>query len=78
MLEMLVMGGRSLPHAIMMLIPEAWVGNHKMSEEKKSPLMAYNLRKWAQALSLAAFLMLMAFALPVRVSCPSRSWALPW
>ena len=35
MLEVLVMGGRSLPHAIMMLIPEAWMHNHKMSKEKK-------------------------------------------
>ncbi len=29
-LEFLVMGGRSLPHAMMMLIPEAWVGNPHM------------------------------------------------
>ncbi|MDC4226326.1 MAG: hypothetical protein MPW15_19255 [Candidatus Manganitrophus sp.] len=26
-LELLVMGGRSLPHAMMMMIPEAWAGN---------------------------------------------------
>lgn len=36
MLEMLIMGGRSLPHALMMLIPEAWLHNHKMSDEKKA------------------------------------------
>lgn len=36
MLEVLVMGGRSLPHALMMLIPEAWVHNQKMSDEKKA------------------------------------------
>ncbi|MBI5197104.1 MAG: glutamate synthase large subunit, partial [Nitrospirae bacterium] len=28
--EFLVMGGRSLPHAMMMLIPEAWAGNRHM------------------------------------------------
>jgi len=35
-LEMLVMAGRSLPHAIMMMIPEAWNGHESMSEEKKA------------------------------------------
>ena len=35
-LEMLVMCGRSLPHAMMMLIPEAWDGHETMSEEKKA------------------------------------------
>jgi len=30
-LEFLVMGGRSLPHAMMMLIPEAWAGNPHMN-----------------------------------------------
>jgi len=34
-LEMLVMCGRSLPHAMMMLIPEAWSGHESMSQEKK-------------------------------------------
>jgi glutamate synthase (NADPH/NADH) large chain len=34
-LEMLVMCGRSLPHAMMMLIPEAWAGHETMSQEKK-------------------------------------------
>jgi glutamate synthase (NADPH/NADH) large chain/glutamate synthase (ferredoxin) len=29
-LEFLVMGGRSLPHAVMMTIPEAWEGNTEM------------------------------------------------
>ena len=33
--ELLVMGGRSLPHA-MMMIPEPWSGHESMSEEKKS------------------------------------------
>ncbi len=33
--EMLVMGGYSLPHAIMMMIPEAWSGHETMPQEKK-------------------------------------------
>ncbi|MBF0569252.1 MAG: glutamate synthase large subunit [Candidatus Omnitrophica bacterium] len=35
-MELLVMAGRSLPHAIMMMIPEAWVGVEDMSEEKRA------------------------------------------
>ena len=35
-LEMLIMCGRSLPHAMMMLIPEAWDGHETMSDEKKA------------------------------------------
>jgi glutamate synthase domain-containing protein 2/glutamate synthase domain-containing protein 1/glutamate synthase domain-containing protein 3 len=35
-LEMLMLAGRSLPHAVMMLIPEAWDGHNTMSEEKKA------------------------------------------
>ncbi|MGD0091093.1 MAG: glutamate synthase-related protein [Planctomycetota bacterium] len=34
-LEMLVMCGRSLPQAMMMLLPEAWSGHESMSQEKK-------------------------------------------
>ena len=34
--EMLVMCGRSLPHAMMMAIPEAWDGHKTMSDEKKA------------------------------------------
>ncbi len=34
-IELLVMGGRSLPHAMMMLIPEAWSGHESMSQAKK-------------------------------------------
>jgi glutamate synthase (ferredoxin) len=34
-LELLVRGGRSLPHAMMMLIPEAWEGNPQMPREKR-------------------------------------------
>jgi len=36
LLELLTLGGRSLPHAIMMMIPEAWEGNLAMDEERKS------------------------------------------
>src|SRR5262249_47280197 len=35
-LEMLVMTGRSLPHAIMMMIPEPWSGDPTMSPERKA------------------------------------------
>ncbi len=35
-LELLVRGGRSVAHAMMMLIPEAWQGHESMSAEKKA------------------------------------------
>jgi glutamate synthase domain-containing protein 2/glutamate synthase domain-containing protein 1/glutamate synthase domain-containing protein 3 len=35
-LEMLVLTGRSLPHAVMMMIPEPWAGDDAMSPEKKA------------------------------------------
>ncbi|MGE3804616.1 MAG: glutamate synthase large subunit [Gemmataceae bacterium] len=35
-LEMLVLTGRSLPHAIMMMIPEPWTGDETMSPEKRA------------------------------------------
>jgi glutamate synthase (NADPH) large chain len=35
-LELLVMAGRPLPHAIMMMIPEPWSGDETMSAEKKA------------------------------------------
>ncbi|MEE9375569.1 MAG: glutamate synthase large subunit [Rhizobiaceae bacterium] len=35
-LELLVQGGYSLAHAMMMLIPEAWAGNPLMDEERRS------------------------------------------
>jgi glutamate synthase (ferredoxin) len=35
-LEMLVMAGRSLPHAILMMIPEPWSGNAEMSPERRA------------------------------------------
>jgi glutamate synthase (ferredoxin) len=35
-LEMLVLTGRSLPHAVMMMIPEPWSSHESMSDEKKA------------------------------------------
>lgn len=35
-LEFLVMAGRSLPHAIMMMIPEPWSNHETMSDQKKA------------------------------------------
>ncbi|MBS1709782.1 MAG: glutamate synthase large subunit [Armatimonadetes bacterium] len=35
-LELLVLGGRSLPHAIAMMIPEAWAGDLHMSTKKRA------------------------------------------
>jgi len=35
-LEFLTLSGRSLPHAMMMMIPEPWTGHESMSAEKKA------------------------------------------
>jgi glutamate synthase (ferredoxin) len=35
-LELLVLAGRSLPHAVMMMIPEPWTAHESMSDEKKA------------------------------------------
>jgi glutamate synthase (ferredoxin) len=35
-LELLVLAGRSLPHAVMMMIPEPWSNHESMSDEKKA------------------------------------------
>jgi glutamate synthase (ferredoxin) len=35
-LELLVLGGRSLPHAVTMMIPEPWSGDEWMAPEKKA------------------------------------------
>ncbi len=34
-LEMLVLSGRSLPHAMMMMIPEPWTGHETMDDDKR-------------------------------------------
>ena len=36
MVELLTLGGRTLPHAMMMMIPEAWEGNAAMEDDRKS------------------------------------------
>lgn len=35
-LELMILAGRSLPHAMMMMIPEPWTAHESMSEEKKA------------------------------------------
>ncbi len=35
-LELLVMAGRSLPEAVMMMVPEAWQNHHSMPEDKRA------------------------------------------
>ena len=35
-LELLVLAGRSLPHAMMMMVPEPWANHESMSDEKKA------------------------------------------
>ncbi|MBE9221318.1 glutamate synthase large subunit [Cyanobacterium stanieri LEGE 03274] len=35
-LEMLVLSGRSVPHAVMMMIPEPWTGHESMDADKKA------------------------------------------
>ncbi|MBE9181535.1 glutamate synthase large subunit [Oculatella sp. LEGE 06141] len=35
-LELMVLAGRSLPHAMMMMIPEPWTAHESMSDEKKA------------------------------------------
>jgi glutamate synthase (NADPH/NADH) large chain len=35
-LELLVQGGREIPHAVAMMIPEAWAGNQHMNPAKKA------------------------------------------
>ena len=35
-LELLALGGRSLPHSVLMMIPEAWENHTSMSDEKKA------------------------------------------
>lgn len=34
-LELLYLGGRSLPHAVLMMIPEAWEKNSTMTQERR-------------------------------------------
>ncbi|MBN1210287.1 MAG: glutamate synthase large subunit [Myxococcaceae bacterium] len=36
MVELLYLGGRTLPHALMMMIPEAWEGHATMNDERRA------------------------------------------
>ncbi|WP_434383501.1 glutamate synthase large subunit [Melittangium boletus] len=36
MVELLALGGRPLPHAMMMMIPEAWEGHAQMSDDRRA------------------------------------------
>jgi hypothetical protein len=54
-LEFLILSGRSLPHAITMMIPEAWEHHESMSEERRS-YYEYNnslLEPWDGPASIA-------------------------
>jgi hypothetical protein len=42
-LELLVLGGRSLPHAVMMMVPEAWQGRDDMPEHLRAGVVAESL-----------------------------------
>src|SRR3546814_19124408 len=48
-LELLVQGGYSLAHAMMLLIPEAWAGNKLMDEERRAfyEYLAAMMEPWA-------------------------------
>jgi glutamate synthase (NADPH/NADH) large chain len=35
-LELLIAGGYSLPHAVMLLVPEAWAGNNQMDPQRRA------------------------------------------
>src|SRR2546421_3010131 len=54
-LELLVLTGRSLPHAIMMMIPEPWSGDPTMSPEKRAfyEYHAYLMEPWDGPASIA-------------------------
>ncbi|EKD41896.1 MAG: hypothetical protein ACD_73C00457G0003, partial [uncultured bacterium] len=55
MLEMLVMAGYSLPHAVMMMIPEAWSGHESMATDKKEfyEYQACQMEPWDGPASIA-------------------------
>src|SRR5215472_15983557 len=54
-LELLVLAGRSLPHAMMMMIPEAWDGHEGMDEERRAffEYHSYLLEPWDGPASIA-------------------------
>jgi len=53
-LEMLVMTGRPLPHAVMMMIPEPWENHESMSPEKHAFINERPVRKTGNVKALAA------------------------
>ena len=55
MIELLSMSGRSLPHVMMMLIPEAWDGNEDMDPVKKAfyEFHACTMEPWDGPASIA-------------------------
>ncbi|NJL00177.1 MAG: glutamate synthase large subunit [Spirulinaceae cyanobacterium SM2_1_0] len=54
-LELMVLAGRSLPHAVMMMIPEPWTAHESMSPEKKAfyEYHSYLMEPWDGPASIA-------------------------
>ncbi len=54
-LELLTLAGRSLPHAVMMMIPEPWTAHESMSPEKKAfyEYHSYLMEPWDGPASIA-------------------------
>ncbi len=54
-LEFLILSGRSLPHAVMMMIPEPWSNHESMSDEKKAFYEAHSclMEPWDGPASIA-------------------------
>src|SRR5437773_7886802 len=53
-LELLVLAGRSLPHAVIMMFPEPWTNHESMSEEKKAfyEYHSHYMEAWAGPTSI--------------------------
>ncbi|KAG0513105.1 hypothetical protein BDA96_10G072500 [Sorghum bicolor] len=51
-LELLVRGGRSLPEAVMMMIPEAWQNDGNMDPEKKALYEFLSALIWSLGMGL--------------------------
>lgn len=58
MIELLTLCGRSIPHVMMMLIPEAWDGNEHMDPVKKH-FMNFMLHLWNHGMVLLQLLLQM-------------------
>ena len=46
-LELLHLGGRSLPHAVLMMIPEAWENHAEMDAGRRAPSTSSTRRSWS-------------------------------